>query len=70
MKAVGVRELAAYVSGALDREAAVAALKAISTVTGFRVDAANLETARTFRDADGITEHTVITMRYLISPTS
>jgi tRNA dimethylallyltransferase len=27
MKAVGVRELAAYVSGALDREAAVAALK-------------------------------------------
>lgn len=53
-----------------DLEAAVIARLRTVTVTGASVVVAALESARTFRDADGITEHAVITMRYLIDPAS
>lgn len=35
-------------------------------IAGFRVVSAVLETARSFRDPDGITEHGVMTFKYLI----
>lgn len=38
------------------------------TVTGFNVIIAQLETSRTFRDPDGITEHTVSTYRFVLEP--
>lgn len=37
-------------------------------VTGFRNVSGNLETTRSFRDPDGITEHAVLTFRYLLDP--
>lgn len=37
-------------------------------LTGFEVVLAELDSARTFRDPDGITEHSVITIRYEIEP--
>lgn len=37
-------------------------------VTGFRNVAGKLETTRSFRDPDGITEHAVLTFRYLLDP--
>lgn len=38
------------------------------SLTGFTVVAAALQTMRTFRDPDGITEHSVLTFRYLLQP--
>lgn len=48
--------------------AIVERLTALDTVDGFVVIAATLETSRTFRDPDGITEHGVVTMRFLLDP--
>ena len=43
-------------------------LLAIDTVDGFTVISARLETARAFRDPDGLTEHGVVTLRFLLDP--
>lgn len=40
------------------------------TVTGHLVVLGELETVRTFRDPDGLTEHSVITIRYEVEPAS
>ncbi|SHF05390.1 Protein of unknown function [Kaistia soli DSM 19436] len=48
--------------------AVVERLSLLSTVDGFDVLVAALETSRTFRDPDGITEHGVVTMRFLLDP--
>lgn len=42
-------------------------LVAIS-VTGFRVVVANAQNSRAFTDPDGLTQHGVLTVRYLIDP--
>lgn len=39
-------------------------------VSGFRIAVANLQTSRTMRDRDGLTEHLVITIRFLLFPTA
>lgn len=39
-------------------------------VTGFRNVSGKLESSRTFRDPDGISEHAVLTFRYLLDPAS
>ena len=46
----------------------VARLRTALAVTGFVVVVAALETMRTFRDPDGLTEHSVLTFRYLLQP--
>lgn len=46
--------------------AAVAALRGITTVTGFSLKAVRLESSRAMRDPDGITEHVVVTMRFVL----
>ena len=38
------------------------------TIAGYLVVGASLETARSFRDQDGLTEHGVMTFHYLIDP--
>lgn len=43
-------------------------LTVLDTVDGFVVVAASLQTTRTFRDPDGITEHGVVSMRFLLDP--
>lgn len=43
-------------------------LAATLTVTGFTVIIAALESSRTFRDPDGLTEHSVLTFRYVLQP--
>lgn len=48
----------------------VKVLRGITAVSGHVVDGVRLDTSRTFRDPDGLTEHTVISMRFLISPAS
>lgn len=48
--------------------AIVTRLSALDGVAGFIVVSARLETFRSFRDPDGITEHGVVTMRYLLDP--
>lgn len=48
--------------------AAVAALRTVS-VSGHAVTLAEPDTVRTFRDPDGVTEHSVITFTYHISRT-
>jgi hypothetical protein len=48
--------------------AVVTRLLALDGVAGFAVTVAALETARSFRDPDGITEHGVVTMRFLLDP--
>lgn len=45
-------------------------LRGIATVSDFVVHGVSLDSSRTFRDPDGLTEHTVISMRFLISPAS
>lgn len=56
----------------LEAKALIAAiadrLLALSAVDGFAVIVAALETSRTFRDPDGITEHGVVTLRFLLDP--
>lgn len=37
-------------------------------VAGFTVVSARLETQRSFRDPDGKTEHTVVTVRHILNP--
>lgn len=41
---------------------------AITAVTGFTVIAAELQTSRTLRDPDGLTEHSALTFRFLLDP--
>jgi hypothetical protein len=48
--------------------AIVPLLAAPLAVVGHRVVEASLQSARTFRDPDGITEHSVMTFRYLVDP--
>ena len=48
--------------------AVVPAVRGITTVTGFDVLLAELTTSRTLRDPDGITEHAVLTFRFLLDP--
>ena len=48
--------------------AVVAALLGIEAVEGFRVIVCQMTNARAFRDPDGLTEHGVITMRFLLDP--
>lgn len=37
-------------------------------VAGFTLDIAQLETARSLRDPDGLTEHSIITLRHVLQP--
>lgn len=46
----------------------VARLRSNLSVTGYVVIVAALEGMRTFRDPDGLTEHSVLTFRYLLQP--
>ena len=49
----------------------VPAVVGISSISGsFTVIAAQLETARTFRDPDGLTEHAVCSFRFVIIPSA
>ncbi len=48
--------------------AVVNRLLALEGVEGFTVTVAALETIRALRDPDGITEHGVVTMRFLLDP--
>jgi hypothetical protein len=41
-------------------------LRGLSSVSGYAVTVASMESARTFRDGDGITEHGVVTMRFVL----
>lgn len=47
--------------------AAVEAAVAITAIAGRRVLSIRLESSRTLRDPDGITEHTAITIRFLLA---
>jgi hypothetical protein len=55
-----VKDLAAAVAGRLKTTAL--------SVPGFTVVLSTVENVRTFRDPDGVTEHSVLTFRYLIDP--
>jgi hypothetical protein len=57
---VEVKDLAAAVVSRLSTPLAVA---------GFVTLVAELQTARTLRDPDGLTEHAVLTFRYVLQPT-
>ncbi|MEH6721293.1 MAG: DUF3168 domain-containing protein [Aurantimonas endophytica] len=46
--------------------AIVGRLRAVSTVPGHVVTIVAMESARTFRDGDGITEHGIVTMRFVL----
>lgn len=46
----------------------VSRLNTILTVTGFTVVIHALENSRVFRDPDGLTEHAVLTFRYVLQP--
>jgi hypothetical protein len=48
--------------------AVVAAVRGIAAVTDYTVILAELSTSRTLRDPDGITEHAVLTFRFLLEP--
>lgn len=48
--------------------AVVPTVIAISSVTGFTVIVAELESARTLRDRDEVTEHSILTFRFLLDP--
>lgn len=54
------REGKALMAAAVDR------LRAITAVDGYTVTSVSLETARSFRDPDGITEHGAVTLRFLL----
>ena len=42
----------------------------VARLDGFRVIVCQMTNARALRDPDGLTEHGVITMRFLLDPTS
>lgn len=46
----------------------VSALASVSSVTDFVVVLATFESAQTRRDGDGLTEHSILTFRYLLDP--
>ncbi|WP_353641321.1 DUF3168 domain-containing protein [Mesorhizobium sp. WSM2239] len=46
----------------------VSRLATTLAVTGFVVILAELNSSRTFRDPDGLTEHSVLTFRFLLDP--
>jgi hypothetical protein len=48
--------------------AAVTRLNTLLAVAGFTVVIASLESLRSLRDPDGLTEHAVITMKYVLQP--
>lgn len=47
--------------------ACVTALAAITSVSGFHLTSVQHETTRVLRDADGKTEHAVVSMRFFVS---
>ncbi|MVB04162.1 DUF3168 domain-containing protein [Agrobacterium vitis] len=49
------------------RAAAFAAISGIPDIPGFQLDGVDLETARTQADPDGITQHDILTVRFLIN---
>jgi len=49
------------------RAAAFEAISNITDVPGYQCDGVSLETARTLSDPDGITQHDVMTLRFLIN---
>jgi Protein of unknown function (DUF3168) len=50
------------------RADAFSAISSITDIPGFQFDGVSLETARTLSDPDGITQHDVMTVRFLIIP--
>lgn len=49
------------------RAAAFVAVSSITNIPGFQCDGVSLETARTLSDPDGITQHDVMTVKFLIN---
>lgn len=49
------------------RAAIVAAVKGISAVSGFSLISVSVDTSRTRRDPDGLTEHDITTFRFLLN---
>lgn len=62
-RAVGFPEAKALAAGVVPR------VLSIDTVTGFDVISAQVENQRAFRESDGLTNHVVISFRFLLSPT-